>query len=1118
MLNIIQSNRMETLQAQFHKLLMVDPLQSLFDKEVVLVQSPGMSQWLKIGLSEQLGIAAQVDFPLPSSFIWQLYQQLLPNVPKESAFNKPNLAWKLFAILPDCIDEPLYSPLKSYLAGDIDGQKTFALCEKIADVYDQYLMYRPHWIATWDSGKDELDDVDIAVSPWQPDLWRRIVALSVELGQSQFHRANMQGKLIAALENMDESQLPKRISLFGISAIASSQLEIFNALSKKTQVFLFFFNPSEHYWGDVVDEKTAAKIKAKYAKTPLLDACENSQNNPDDEYYFIGNPLLSSWGKLGRDYFEQLVQLDARWIDGFTASFDDSLLGKIQSEIYQLAFKGESLTLDKEWFINDEGKLPVKQNDNSIMLSDCYTPLREVERLHDYLLNLFHQNPALTPKDIIVMMPDVGTYSPYIEAVFGGAQGKRHIPYALADLAIEQEKPVLSSFASLANLPFSRFGVSDILDLLQVTQIAEKFSLESHEYEQIQYWLERVGVKWGIDAEHKSSFDLPTIDLNTWKHGLNRLLLGIAQRDEQNPFNGIYSADEVEGMALDTLNKLVHFIDVLQTFKERLTPDDTLTNKADILDELLAAIYESDSDDSWDLLVLKKVLDDVNKHHQNGDYTQVVSQRIVSYLIKQGIQENGVGQRFLVGQVNFCTLMPMRAVPFKVVCMLGLNDADYPRTVQPIGFDLVPYSKKQKGDRSRKLDDHYLFLEALLSARENLYMSYIGRSCFDNQPRMPSTLVSELLEYIGRSFSLVEKDEQSAQKLPDCLISKQYLQPFNSHYYLPTEQSEDQTAFNEHSYNPVWLPAEAIAPQSLTKLAVIMPESLDLDVFIRSVCNPQESFYQQTLGLRLPEFNDITKDEEPFSVDALKRYFYLDEILEATILEKPLSREQILQRGELPQAHVGDLIFESMEHRVDALAGQVKEQIKQSKNEPAEVSLLLKSDGVDAEPQSMKIEGWLNHLYLQKQSQQKQVFYRSASIKAKDLIKGFIYHLSAQVMEHSVETLILGLDQKIVFAPIDKNQAEALLNQWFSLYVALRQSPVAFFPVSGYEYVKTGGDITKAINKFSPQYIGRGEGENPYIRLTTQSLLDCQEEFTVWSNKLLAPLAANAKESDYASA
>ncbi|WP_075593471.1 exodeoxyribonuclease V subunit gamma [Pseudoalteromonas sp. PAB 2.2] len=1100
MLNIIQSNRMEALQARFHALLKVNPLTSPFKKEIVLVQSPGMSQWLKIGLSEHLGIAAQVDFPLPSSFIWQLYQQLLPDVPSESPYNKANLAWKLFAILPDCIDEPLYLPLKTYLDGDTDGQKTFALCEKIADVYDQYLMYRPHWIATWEQGTDQLDDVDIGIAPWQPDLWRRLVAHSKQLGQSQYHRANMQDQLLAALETMDSSLLPERISLFGISAIASSQLEVFQAIAKKTQVFLFFFNPSEHYWGDTLDEKTAAKIAAKYAKRPHLDALEDHAKNPDHEYFFIGNPLLSSWGKLGRDYFEQLLQLDAQWLDGFENEFDDTLLSQIHAEIYQLAFKGESLTPDKEWFINDEGKLPIKAGDTSIVLSDCHTPLREVERLHDYLLNLFNQNQHLTPKDIIVMMPDVGTYSPYIEAVFGGAEGRRFIPYALADLAIEQEKPVLSSFASLADLPYSRFGVSDILDLLQVTQIAEKFNLEAHEYEQIGFWLERVGVKWGLDAAHKDSFGLPAIDLNTWQHGLNRLLLGVAQRDEHLPFSGIYSADEVEGMALNTLNKLIEFIDVLARYKEKLHDDAPLNEKAAILKALLGEIYSDEGEQSWDLLVLQKVLDTLIKHYENGDYQGDVSQRIVSYLVKQGIQEKGVGQRFLVGQVNFCTLMPMRAVPFKVVCMLGLNDADYPRTVQPIGFDLVPYSKRQKGDRSRKLDDRYLFLEAILSARENLYISYIGRSCFDNQPRMPSTLVSELLEYIARSFKFDdEKDCHAA--LPEALINYQHLQPFNPAYYLKTKQP---TVTQLHSYNPVWIPAQSITPEPQQDLCVSPEQIVELNQFIRSVCQPHESFYQQSLGLRLPQFNDIAKDEEPFSLDALRRYFYLDEILEASILETPLNKAQIMQRGELPQAHVGDLVFESMQHRVDALAGQVKAHIQDDELLPIEVKITL---------ENTTLEGWLNHIY-----GQKQVFYRTASIKAKDVIKGFIQHLAAQIMGQHVETLILGLDKQISFSALSQDDARGYLNDWFMLYKALLTRPVAFFPVSGYEYIKTNKDMAKANNKFAPQYIGVGEGENPYIRLTIRNLKDCEDEFIHWSELLLSPLVELAQEADHANA
>lgn len=288
---------------------------------------------------------------------------------------------------------------------------------------------------------------------------------------------------------------------------------------------------------------------------------------------------------------------------------------------------------------------------------------------------------------------------------------------------------------TLTDLPNNRFCVSDILDLLGVAPIAEQFNLESHEFDLIRYWLDQVSVKWGLNDSHKSEYGLPKIPLNTWQHGLNRLLLGVATNDEQTPFASIYPADEVEGMSVAVLNKLIGFVDALIWLKLQLSSEKTLTNFAAILREAMALFYSSESEQSWDLLKLEQIIENIEKHHENGDIQAPVSAKILAYLVKQGVREKGVGQRFLAGAVNFCTLMPMRAIPFKVVCMLGLNDADYPRTVQPIGFDLVAHSTRRKGDRSRKLDDRYLFLEALLSARENLYISYIGRSCFNNEAK-----------------------------------------------------------------------------------------------------------------------------------------------------------------------------------------------------------------------------------------------------------------------------------------------------------------------------------------------------------------------------------------------
>ncbi|KZN60071.1 hypothetical protein N473_25445 [Pseudoalteromonas luteoviolacea CPMOR-1] len=1088
---------MEALQTQFNTVMQTAPLRDPFVSETVLVQSPGMSQWLKNGLSEHIGVAAQVDFPLPLSFIWRLYQQFLPDVPAESPYNKSNMAWKLYNLLPTKLEQPLYLPLANYLAVDktetavdqeaLDGLKLFTLCEKIADVYDQYLMYRPDWLASWESGTDELLDVDVTIAPWQPDLWRSLVEYTHQLGQSPYNRANMHQQLLTALSNADSTQLPERISIFGLSAMPTSQLEVFQALASKTEVLLFFFNPSEHYWGDLVDEKTQAKIHAKYVKRPEIDA------NLDEEqdYYNVGNPLLSSWGKLGRDYLEQLLQLDARWLDGFVEDFNDSLLSQIQNEIYQLAFKGESLQADPNWFVSDEGKLDIHHSDNSIYLQDCHTPLREVECLHDHLLNLFNQYEGLTPKDVIIMMPDVGAYSPYIEAVFGSAQGGRYIPYALADMAIEQEKPVLSSFVTLVNLPFSRFGVSDILDLLAVEAISSRFELEAAEFEQIKYWLEQVVIKWGLDGENKAEHGLPEIPLNTWLHGLNRLLLGVATGQEETDFDGVYPADLVEGMAINILSKLVAFIDALNRVKRQLNKPRTLAQQAEMLRTLLTTFYHQETEQSWDLMQLNKVIEGIEKHYESGDMRLPVEPRVLAYLVKQGIQEKGVGQRFLSGAVNFCTLMPMRAVPFKVVCLLGMNDADYPRQVQPIGFDLVPASSRRKGDRSRKLDDRYLFLEALLSARQHFYVSYIGRSCFNNEVQVPSVLVSELFEYIDRSFQFIDSDTPVSKQLKH----QAPLQPFNSLHYQPGSLQ---------SFNPNWL-FESVekAVEKASPLTIALPSELELTQFLRACTAPQSYFYQNCLGVKINPAREYQDDTEPFSLDPLTRYQYLQEIVDAQINNVSLSSEQLLQRGHLPQAYVGEIQLELLAQRVIPMVGVLKSKLSDPQV-PKEVNI---------EIQGIKIVGWLDKIFANE-----QVFYRPASIKAKDKIRSFIYHLLANITVSTMSTTVIGLDEQVTFEPLDKSSAMQLLEMWIDFYQQLTAEPVPFFPASSYAFASTD-DIGKAQLKFAGgQYIGIGESEDPYVALNFRELESCMEEFMSLSKSLLGPIIALEKELSHGDA
>lgn len=1089
---------MEALQLHLSQMLLHNPIDNLFENEQVLVQSPGMAQWLKVLLTEQHGVTGQIDYVLPSSFIWRLYQRFLTDVPEESSFNKDNMAWKLFNILPKCLELETFSLLKQYLEdnkhSEIRDTRLFSLCEKIADAFDQYLMYRPQWLESWEAGQDTLADVDITIAPWQPILWRKLVQHTEELGQNSYHRANLHQDLIAKLAN-PKIELPyKSIYIFGLSTIPNQQLAAFQALAQHLDVYLYLCNPSKHYWGDVVDEKTKAKITAKYALMP------HSTENAAD-YYIIGNPLLASWGKLGREYLEQLVELDAQWTDIFVEQFDTSLLSQLQQEIFQLAFKGKALASDPTWFVSNEGKLPVKETTchSSMHMASCHSALREVEVLHDHLLSLFAADPTLTPRDVIVMMPDSGKYSPYIEAVFGSAKQERYIPYAISDLGIEQEKPIVNSFLKLANISESRFYVSDILDLLQVDEIANKFEISHHDLQQVSYWLEQVNIRWGIDGEHKGQFKQPQIALNTWQQGLSRLMLGFAMQDETQQYRAIYPADQVEGMNVEILAKLIRFFDALQQAQQEMAQSDTLINKVAALKTLISCFYENASGECRDLLFITKALDKIALHYGNNDHLGEVSASLMVNVLKQSLMQKGVGQRFFMGQVNFCTLMPMRAVPFKIVCILGLNDGDYPRSVQPLGFDLLQYSRPQKGDRSRKLDDRYLFLEALLSARSHVYLSYIGNSCVDNSERIPSVLLSELTDYLARVF-VYENEQGVCDNLIKQLTTQHFLQPFNPRYY---EQGD------YHSHNPIWLPK-----QSLTNLSgnndeinVQFNKELELAQFINHLLTPQQSFYRNTIGVKLGDYSYNNQDDETFTVDGLTRYRYLQEIIEHDYVTEKPNIEALIARGDLPYGAGAEFALEQMISTATPLVNELKQyQLlgrSETNNEPVRVNV---------EIGELQVSGPLKPIALGK-----QFLYRPAKLlKEKDKIAGYLYHLIGSLCGEVNTTLYLGLTGYIEYQQLTQEDAKHHLTQWADLYLMLLKRPLPLFPRAGFAYIEKR-DIQSAEAVFSgTPFAGVNEVSDPYIALDFITLSDVEDEFITLTETYLAPINAIVTEHNYA--
>jgi exodeoxyribonuclease V gamma subunit len=1167
MLYLVQSNKMECLAESLISCLQETAGQggmhgqrvSVFDSDQILVQSPGMSQWLKIQIAEKLGIAANIDFPLPSSFIWQLYQQHVEDLPDQSAFTKPNMTWKLMSILPTMLEQPEFSSIEQYLK-DSQPLKLYQLAAKIADVYDQYLVYRPDWILHWEAGQNDLPGDLSAINglsiteshPWQPILWRALVTNSQALAESPFHRANLHHTLLEALHNSVNQPIKaknkKPLMVFGISAMPMQQLEVLSALAETRDVLIFWFNPSQHYWGDIVDKKTQAKAQLK-AQTNTKD----NTGSVGVEFLDIGNPLLASWGKLGRDYQDMLLGFEMQQQDYFVDTQPECMLQHIQSDVNNLQFRATADELDASELLSNGNvypKVEITLPDSSLQIHACHSKVRELEILHDQLLKRFNDNPDWHPGDVIVMMPDVATYAPFIEGVFGAVDHQLAIPYAISDRNVGEVSPLLNSFLQLMKLHQSRLTLSEVLSLLEVPAVQRKFDISPQEFELLQHWLTDAGVRWGWNEQDKQRWDLPAEKQNTWVFGLQRLLAGYAMASTelyQGNQELISAYADIEGQQAVALGKCYQFSCALLKVLAFCQSPQKIQQKVEQALLLLSELYDADETEQSDMQTLRETLEKMFAHsHQ---YTDEIDQDVFVSELQQNIQETGVGQRFLAGYVNFCTLMPMRSIPFKMVCLLGMNDTDYPRQSVPMGFDLMRLAPAKRGDRSRRLDDRYLFLEALLSAREQLYFSYQGFSQKDNSPLAPSILLSELMEYCQQGFcmsgELGLQVEETEKNLLAHLTIKHKLQPFHQAYFEVNNEIKGETnsEVKADSYLSFNQKQQAIAEQlqqpsqtmmfNIAPLAQPLEQStqLELDVLVQFFQNPAKVFFMQRWQTRFYPLGQQNSDEEPFSFDGLDRFKLnerlvqhslslrlndsseidvgegAEEINQTTELQNDQANtissllNQLRAEGKLPPGQSGDLALRPLVKQSTQLAGQIS-NLNQSLTTAQSVDIELPINNV-------VLVGRVDSLY-----EQNLILWRAGKLRAKDRITLYLQWLClcAGSSETAPKT---GLNQayfisteKLYSLPvIEKQTALQQLAIWLEFWQRGGDQILHFYPEAAWQWVTTQ-DINKTLNTFEGNNFAAGEGTEAHIQRVCPDLSEHFDNFTQIAEALLLPLVA----------
>ena len=913
-----QPERMRDLIVQWIGQNPVAPL----EKEVMLVQSNGIAQWLKLAFAADpeeggCGIAAALEMSLPSRFLWQVYRAVLGNdaVPAVSPFDKSRLTWRLMRMLPALLDEPGYAPLKRFMAQDDDQRKRFQLAQRVADLFDQYQVYRADWLAAWAAHEDVVIDARSQRTPlpeearWQPALWRALLddvgtqPASGGVDPRQTGRAAVHAAFMRCAENWSDGDarpkgLPRRVVVFGVSSLPRQSVEVLAALARWAQVLMCVHNPCMHYWADIVADQDL--LRARHARQRRRAG--TSAVIDDAQLHLHAQPLLAAWGKQGRDFIGLLDEYDSdearadyaphftrigQRIDLFDGADALTLLQQLQDDIRDLRPLNETR---EHWPAVDV------HADESIRFHVAHSAQREVEILHDRLLAAFAEDPTLRPRDVIVMVPDIEVYTPHIQAVFGllDADDPRYIPFSIADRTQRTFDPLIGALEMLLALPHSRVTVSDVLDLLEVPAVRARFGIDADDVPTLRHWIDGANIRWGLHAQQRASLGLPQADElnapNSWSFGLRRMLLGYAAGDRAGAWRGIEPYAGIGGLDAALLGPLTRLVDALDTAWQTLREPATVEVWCERLRALKAAFFATDDpEDAYTLERLDGALESWREACAEAALVDPLPLAIVAENWLGELDGGGLQQRFFAGAVTFATLMPMRAIPFRRVCLLGMNDGDYPRSRTPLDFDLMRRDYRP-GDRSRREDDRYLFLEALLSARDHLHISWIGRSVTDNTPRPPSVLVGQLRDHLKAGWWLEDSDEKHGA-LIDALTIEHRLQPFSADYFPARSGATPLYTFAQEWSRPAprrdavaqaaqaaWLsPPERDEPLSIAELAE----------FLR---DPVRAFFRQRLRVEFKAEDAASENEEPFEVDALQAWQFQGELIRAQVAA--------MQRGE----------------------------------------------------------------------------------------------------------------------------------------------------------------------------------------------------------------------------
>lgn len=966
-LNIVNSNDLQVLSHVCASIISENPLDDPFESETILVMNSGMKTYLSQELANFCNVQANCRYVHVWQIIWEIYKSINSIDETRNPFSSDYMLINILALKDLWSDTTsdesfFFKKLASYIEHDDTGDKAYELCKKIADIFDQYQMYRKDYILSWDDFTEDdfqnykdgkanaistwIDNVVASRAPfnenlqekikeslkdniWQIRLWDKMrhnldvkaidtTATDYDSAVYSIHkdRAQMLESLKLALsDERVKDKVPPRIFVFGVSSLPVSVIDILEALSQVSSVYVMLLNPCAQYWGDIQDQfydrfdEFASLVKIKFKddgfKLPsrykkykkqdftLKKGDYTDASSSEKGLLQEGNALLLALGKQGRDNLSLLLEKNnnTNFIDAFCEVEGDSLLTEIKKRLLELS---DSAFLTK---------YEIKKDDKSLEIHSCHTRLREVEVLKDRLLNLFnsYKDKKLRPRDIVVMVPQINTYAPYIQSVFAANRDDSdYLPYAISDRSAGEENAVADALISLLSLDKIRISNNFILDLLTIPAIASKFGFLKEHIELISSWFEHTNIIWGLDDE-SFSFDCESKDIQrlnehlpfTFEQGLNRMLDGALLGKSEK--NAVFT--DIEGSDIQILASLYLFIQKIANLKKVFYPSLCLDIKdsedcwQDKINTMITDFFDINDVACQEVIsIISKSLDSIANIILDLKKKVDINLTTFRQMLKQEFEKVNEFSPFLRDKINFCSLVPMRAVPFEHVFILGLNDSEFPRQDVLLNFNLMSLPALiRKGDRSSTSEDRFLFLEAIISAKKSLYLSYIGQDAKDNSTRNPSLVVSELMDYIVDNCVLegFDKETITDSDIVNRLIKNEHLHGFDIDNYKKSQDSDPLyfPSFNKEYFEQCKVQGEthamAYLAQSDFKLLLDDKYIFDIDDVFKGISDFPSYFLNKVMDIYVNDAKAQTLDErENFTLESLDKGLIISDLID----------------------------------------------------------------------------------------------------------------------------------------------------------------------------------------------------------------------------------------------